>query len=129
MFREEKKLCEISDWDNMGYPWGLAVREDSLFVTDGVKHSVLKYSLDGTFLRKAGLLGEGREELNNPMGVSCGNMVYVCDSGNNRVQVSVDNSEFLSAIVVTKQHRYGARNWNGRAASDRGSWCTRGTYR
>ena len=75
----------------MEYPWGLAVREDDLFVTDGVKHSVLKYSLDGTFLRKAGLLGKGKEELDSPMGVSCGKMVYVCDNGNNRIQVSADN--------------------------------------
>lgn len=128
MFREQNKVCEICDLENMVYPWGLAAREDSLFVTDGVTHSVLKYSLDGTFLRKAGLLGGGKEELDNPMGISCGDMVYVCDSGNNRIQVCVV-VEFQSATEVTKQRRYGARSWNGRKVSDRGSWRTRGTCR
>ncbi|KAI6659256.1 tripartite motif-containing protein 2-like [Oopsacas minuta] len=98
VYRGNNKVCDISDITNIGYPWGIAYREDSIYVTDGVKHSVNKYSLDGTFLSKAGLLGDGKEELNNPMGISCGKMVYVCDSGNKRLQVWSPDLEWKSSI-------------------------------
>ena len=89
IFKEEDKVSEIWDEENLEYPWGLAISGDRLFVTDGVKHTVVRYSLDGTFQCKAGLLGDGREQLDNPMGISCGDLVYVCDNGNNRVQVAM----------------------------------------
>ena len=101
MFKEQNKVSEIWDEEHLGYPWGLAICEENLFVTDGVKHILVKYSLDGTFLDKAGSLGDGRDQLDNPMGLSGGAKLYVCDSGNNRLQVSRSaGTEFLLAAGV-----------------------------
>ena len=113
MFKEEKKVSEILDEEHLGYPWGLALSEESLFVTDGVWHSVVKYSLDGTFQRQAGSLGNGKEQLDNPMGVSCGALVYVCDSGNNRLQVSQLTLDGTCSIHMALSRRCGVRTWSG----------------
>ena len=91
VFREEQSLYEVRN-ENMRYPWGLSIGGENLFVTDAVMHCLLKFSLEGVFISKAGSEGDGNEEMNNPMGVCCSpdvKQVYVCDGSNNRLQVKI----------------------------------------
>ena len=72
-------------------PWGIAVTEDNVFVTDYRLHALLQFGKkDYKLVRIAGTEGGGGEgQLNFPRGlcIDYNGDVYVADSSNNRVSV------------------------------------------
>ena len=72
-------------------PMGVCMGADGrhIFVTEFDNHRVSVFEKDGRFVRSLGKYGMGKGDLCYPAGITmdCDGYVYVCDQGNNRVQV------------------------------------------
>ena len=72
-------------------PMGVSIGADGrhIFVTEFENHRVSIFEKDGTFVRALGKYGMGTGELCYPAGITMDSdgYVYVCDQGNNRIQV------------------------------------------
>ncbi len=78
---------------------GIAVSSTShIFVTDIVKHRVLKYTAEGNLETSWGSLGQGDGQFNLPSGVAVDSsgFVYIADSNNNRIQKFTYNGSFIT---------------------------------
>jgi DNA-binding beta-propeller fold protein YncE len=73
----------------LNYPYGLAVLDDgSLLVAEFGGNRIQRFSPEGRSLGTYGRLGTNPGELRYPWAVaSAGDLVFILDSGNNRVQV------------------------------------------
>ena len=82
-------------------PWGIAVTEDNVFVTDCSLHSLLQFDKkDYKLVRKTGTEGGGEGQLNNPRGL-CSDYngdVYVAEGSNHRVSVFSKDLNFLKHL-------------------------------
>ena len=70
-------------------PYGVAVTDNVIAVSDCGSHQVKKYSLQGEFLSVIGCHGDKNGQFNYPMGLAFHNnkLLYVVDGSNHRVQV------------------------------------------
>ena len=70
-------------------PFGICVRNDSIFVTDWRSNKLSKLKCDGTFQKQVGSLGSKDTEFNEPYGldIDSDNLIYICDPWNNRISV------------------------------------------
>ena len=87
-------------------PWGIAVTEDNVFVTDWDHHALFQFSKkDYQLERRTGTRGEG--QLNHPSGLctDTNGDVYVADSDNHRVSVFSKELNYLKHLG-TQQLRY-----------------------
>ena len=93
----------------LGSPWGIAVTEDNVFVTDYSLHAVLQFSKkDYQLVRRTGTIrGGGEGQLNYPRGlcIDYNTDVYVADRMNNRVSVFSKDLKFLNCLY-TQQLEY-----------------------
>ena len=84
-------------------PWGIAVSEDNVYVTDRYLHAVLQFSKkDYELVRRTGTEGEGEGQLNYPRGlcIDYNGDVYVADTGNHRVSVFSKDLDFLKHLFT-----------------------------
>ena len=108
VFSDSGKFVFSFTHPEMQGPKGICVKENVglVFVTVCDKNSVHSYTLDGQFVRKVGLLGYGPGRFNQPCGITTDNLcrVYVCDFGNDRVQVFNRDLHYLTILTnkVTK---------------------------
>ena len=125
---EPNQLIYMADWENsriqvvsfagkflkrfgqgiLKLPWGIAVTEDNVFVTDCDLHALIKFSKkDYQLVRRTGTKGEGEGQLNHPCGlcIDYNTDVYVADSINNRVSVFSKDLNFLTCLD-TQQLEY-----------------------
>eukprot|EP00800_Vazella_pourtalesii_P002103 TRINITY_DN1193_c0_g3_i1.p1 TRINITY_DN1193_c0_g3~~TRINITY_DN1193_c0_g3_i1.p1 ORF type:complete len:433 (-),score=80.95 TRINITY_DN1193_c0_g3_i1:60-1358(-) len=81
-------------------PYGIALHENSLYITMQGTHTVQHYSVEGKLLKKVGGKGNDKTKFRSPYGVtvSADNIVYVCDYGNNRVQGFTTRLKYSSTI-------------------------------
>ena len=81
----EGKMCE---------PQGISIYGNNILVSQASSF-ILNYQLDGKFISRIGIPGNGRLEFNNPCGLTFDHNgdLYICDSYNNRVQIL--SKEFL----------------------------------
>ena len=89
-------------------PWGIAVTEDNVFVTDRDLHALLQFSKkDYKLVGRTGTKGRGEGQLNSPRGLCTdyNGDVYVADCSNNRVSVFSKDLNFLKHLF-TQQLRY-----------------------
>ena len=89
-------------------PWGIAVSEDNVYVTDCYLHAVLQFrKKDYELVRRTGTEGEGEGQLNNPRGlcIDYNGDVYVADTWNHRVSVFSKDLHFLKHLF-TQQLEY-----------------------
>ena len=70
-------------------PYGVAVTDNVIAVSDWYSHQVKKYLLQGNLLSVIGCLGDKNGQFNHPMGLTYTNnkLLYVVDGYNHRVQV------------------------------------------
>ena len=70
-------------------PTGLCVRGDYVYVTENSNNRVSVFRTSGEFVHSFGKKGSGRGELMHPWGIAVDKdgFVFVCDPGNNRIQV------------------------------------------
>ena len=89
-------------------PWGIAVIEDNVFVTDRDLHALFQFSKkDYKLVRRTATRGGGKGQLNYPSGlcIDYNGDVYVADNGNHRVSVFSKDLNFLKHLF-TQQLRY-----------------------
>ncbi len=87
-------------------PLGIAVDgSNNVYVADYFNDRVEKFDRNGNYLTQWGNggSGNGKGQLIDPIGVavdSNGNFIYVVDSGNNRIQVFVNNANIVPPIIL-----------------------------
>ena len=89
-------------------PWGIAVTEDNVFVTDSDLHALLQFSKkDYKLVRRTGTKGRGEGQLNYPRGlcIDYNGDVYLAESNNHRVSVFSKDLNFLEHLF-TQQLSY-----------------------
>ena len=89
-------------------PWGIAVTEDNVFVTDFNLHALLQFRKnDYKLMRRTGTEGGREGELDCPCGLCIDNNgdVYVADNRNHRVSVFSKDLKFLNCLG-TQQLEY-----------------------
>ena len=82
-------------------PWGIAVTEDDVFVTDQKLHALLHFSKkECKLVRKTGTKGAGDGKLDLPRGL-CSDYsgdVYVADVPNHRVSIFTKQLQFMKCL-------------------------------
>ena len=102
-----KILFKFGDSDGEGkvsYPSGLVISKDRILISSG-NNNILIYQLDGKFVSKIGKYGNGQIEFNNPDGLACNEWngdIYICDYGNNRIQILCKEIQFKSQFGADK---------------------------
>ena len=90
-------------------PWGIAVTEDNVYVTDSDLSALFQFGKkDYQLVRRTGTEGGGGEgQLNYPRGlcIDFNTDVYVADHSNNRVSVFSKDLKFLNCLY-TQQRNY-----------------------
>ncbi|KAI6651607.1 PEP-CTERM domain protein [Oopsacas minuta] len=103
VFRDTGKFVFSFTDIEMEGPKGICIKENLglVFVTMCDKNSVHCYSLDGYLLRKIGRSGVGLSQFNQPCGIATDNIckVYVCDFGNNRIQVFTKDLRCITILT------------------------------
>ena len=82
-------------------PFGIAVTENNVYVTDYNLHALLQFrKKDYKLMRRTGTQGGRERELNNPRGLCIDNNgdVYVADCNNHRVSVFSRDLKFLNCL-------------------------------
>ena len=85
----------------LSLPYGIAVTEEFIFVTDVVQHSLLQFNKDTLqLINRAGTKGGAEGELRYPRGlcIDSNGDVFIADSWNYRVSVFSGNLSFKSCI-------------------------------
>ena len=86
-------LRHFGQWDEsedeLGSPQGLCVRGDYVYVTEYGHDRITVFRTSGEFVHSFGEKGSDRGELKDPYGIAIDQdgFVFVCDIGNNRIQV------------------------------------------
>ena len=84
-------------------PWGIAVTEDNVFVTDFNLHALFQFNKkDYQLVRKTGTEGGREGELNYPRGlcIDSNGDVFVADCYNDRVSVFSRDLKFLNCLIT-----------------------------
>ena len=83
-------------------PRGVAVDgDDNILVVDGSNHRIQKFTGDGKFLTAVGRNGSKHLEFKYPSSVEVNHrnrMVYICDRGNNRIEILNADLTFSSSF-------------------------------
>ena len=94
VFSQEGKFIftfgESNGAGKMHKPLGICIFDGRVYVTQFSGHCILIYKLDGTFVNQTGCVGKGEGQLNNPYNLAIDEVngdIYVCDGGNNRIQI------------------------------------------
>lgn len=96
--RNRMKVVRQLTTPDMLFPHGIAFCKHlcEVYVTDKRKHCVHVFSADGTYLRQLGKKGRSEGHFESPEGITSGpgpdgnddqTFLYVCDTGNDRVQI------------------------------------------
>ena len=88
----------------MKWPRSLVLCDDRILVSQGdilsqSTHKIFSYSPDGKFISKVGKLGTRELSFKLPTGMTYdefSGQVYICDSGNNRIQILTKELNFIS---------------------------------
>ena len=81
----------------MSHPRGLLIRDNKVFVSHS--HCILVHQLNGNFVSRIGSEGSRKLQFKVPWGLSTdesNNDIYICDTGNNRIQILSENLQFKS---------------------------------
>ena len=100
-------------------PYGVAVTDDVIAVSDWGSHQVKKYSLQGEFLSVIGCHGNKNGQFNHPKGLAFNSnkLLYVVDGYNYRVLVFQEDDTFAFAFG-SKGNNPGQFHWPARIAID-----------
>ena len=97
----EGKFLKRFGQDILKEPWGIAVTEDNVFVTDLSLHALLQFrKKDCKLVRRTGTEGAGEGQLRVPRGL-CSDYngdIYVAEPPNNRVSVFSKQLQFLKCL-------------------------------
>ncbi|KAI6657057.1 CRE-NHL-1 protein [Oopsacas minuta] len=97
-----KYIFEFGDSNGegkMSYPRSLAICRSRILITH--HHGILNYNLDGEFISRIGMHGNGELEFNCPWGIAINESsddIYICDYVNDRIQILLKDFQFKSQI-------------------------------
>ena len=97
----EGKFLKRFGQDILNQPWGIAVTEDNVFVTDSDLHALLQFrKKDCKLVRRTDTEGAGEGQLIVPRGLcpDYNGDVYVAERRNNRVSVFSKQLQFLKCL-------------------------------
>ena len=89
--------------DSLMYPWGIAVTDECIFVTDTGHHALFQYrKKDFKLLNRVGTKGDKEGQLSFPRGlcIDTNGDVLIADSNNNRVCIFSKQLKFESCIGI-----------------------------
>ncbi|KAI6650900.1 NHL repeat containing protein [Oopsacas minuta] len=95
-----KYLFKFGDSNGNGqmyYPMCLAICRNRVFISQN--HCIMNYQLDGKFISRVGVPGDRELEFSYPWGITIDESngdVYICDNGNNRIQILSESLRFKS---------------------------------
>ncbi|KAI6655462.1 hypothetical protein LOD99_11408 [Oopsacas minuta] len=85
----------------LSHPKGISIYEDRLFISQRNSHIISVHKLDGTFIELFGAQGANEGHFMHPNKLTIdetnGN-IYICDQGNNRIQLYSSDLEFKSVL-------------------------------
>ena len=93
------KFGDINGAGKMKHPLCIDFYQNKVFVSQYMGGCLLVYDLNGTFLQQIGTPGNGEAQFNNPFGITINQSdgkIFVCDCGNNRVQIFSKDFQFKS---------------------------------
>ena len=99
--KKGKKLRDIKLPTDAVHLYGIAIDEDdNIYVTDIMRHCLVKLNKAGKVLKTVGTRGSDHGAFNDPSGVAViGDRVFVCDYNNHRLQVfTKERLEFVKTI-------------------------------
>ena len=89
--------------EKMNHPVGICVFQNTVFVTQWNGHCVNMYELEGKLMKSVGSNGNGEAQFNSPRGIDVSDRnhnIYVCDYGNNRVQILTEELKYHSMLGI-----------------------------
>ena len=89
--------------EKMNQPLGICITHNRVLVTQWSGHCITMYELEGKLIKSVGSLGSGEAQFNCPHGLAVSdktNNVYVCEYGNNRVQIFTEDLKFHSMLGI-----------------------------
>ncbi len=96
-------------WPQTVQPWyfsdprGIAVGDEHVYIADTLNHRILKYTLQGQFIRSWGQFSEheaGKFQFPGEVTVNAEGQVYVADTCNRRIQIFTEHGEFIRQFPV-----------------------------
>ena len=85
--------------DKMDSPCSIAISENRVFVSQFYSNCVVVYGLNGTLVKQFGSRGSGESQFKYPRAIAISETngdIYVCDCGNNRIQIFSKEFQFKS---------------------------------
>ena len=89
--------------EKMSYPVGICVFQNTVFVTQCGSNCVNMYELEGKLMKSVGSRGNGEAQFNYPHVIDVSDRnhnIYVCDCGNNRVQILTEELKYHSMLGI-----------------------------
>ena len=89
--------------EKMNHPEGICISLNKVIVTQYSGHCMNVYELGGKLVKSVGSEGSGEGQFKNPHGVDVSdrnNNIYMCDNGNNRVQILTEDLKFHSMLGI-----------------------------
>ncbi|XP_021182080.3 uncharacterized protein LOC110370553 [Helicoverpa armigera] len=110
MERAQAKIVTRLSCEEMLCPVQIAFMKSlgEIYVTDKWKHCIHVFSKDGEYLRGIGQKGSRVGTFRSPEGIATDNatqLIYVVDTGNDRVQIIQPDGKFVDQIGVAKKHQ------------------------
>ena len=86
----------------MNGPIGICISQNKVFVTRWSGNRINMYELEGKLIKSVGSEGNGKAQFKHPIGldVSDINNIYVCDSGNHRIQILTEELKYHSMLGI-----------------------------
>lgn len=85
--------------DIFGFPSGIAIHKDKVYVADDALSIINTFDLKGDYHGSFGSFGTSPKQFMNPRGIYArGGMFYVADKGNNRIQIFGPDGTYMGSI-------------------------------
>ena len=120
VFDSEGKKVQTITCERFSYPSGVAVdKDDNIYVSDMHNCSLFKFSKEGKLGKVTGQIGTKPGEFSGPSFIKVINdKLYVCDRGNDRVQILDANLKYVNNFGCHGDGD-GQFNWPNDIAQDR----------
>ena len=89
--------------EKMSRPKGICIFQNTVFVSQYGGYYVNMYELEGKLMKSVGSNGNGEAQFNSPLGMDVSDInhnIYVCDYGNNRVQILTEELKYHSMLGI-----------------------------
>ena len=85
-------------------PTGIASYDNHLYIADSQNHSIIKLDDEFNFIKSFGSFGADFNQFVKPSGICFKNgLLYICDYGNQRIQICDKDLEFIDSVKVNYQ--------------------------